>query len=366
MTNNKLSIDVKDLPKPPEVRIGFPWTESSISHHPSPITYRLLPPQYFDNLLPKITIITPSFNQSNYIEETIRSILLQNYPNLEYIIIDGGSTDGTIDIIKKYEKWITYWVSEPDEGQSDAINKGLKQATGDIFNWINSDDLLLPNALNSIALEYKKSAFDVLICRQKWGYNLSNILFEDCTYLFQSIEETICRGQINQQSIFFNVEKIKEIGGVNKNIQFTMDADMWTRFLVHFGVENVVKCEHVVAFFRMQPDSKTSKLNDVYLSDRYNLAANLLVNVSEKYSFLKKNTQCTYYLNEKKDLGHLNTAKIETYASDTMFKYCVQIMDWNVFFKLYFIIIHKYPNRINFRFYVSPIIKLKRIFLPIK
>ena len=90
---------------------------------------------------PKISIVTPSFNQGQYIEQTIRSVLLQNYPNLEYIIFDGGSTDETVSIIKKYEPWLTYWVSEPDRGQSHAINKGLKKCTGNYFNWINSDVL---------------------------------------------------------------------------------------------------------------------------------------------------------------------------------------------------------------------------------
>ena len=89
---------------------------------------------------PKISIVTPSYNQGQFIEETILSVINQNYPNLEYIIIDGGSTDDTVDIIKKYEKYITYWVSEPDRGQSHAINKGFRIASGDIFGWINSDD----------------------------------------------------------------------------------------------------------------------------------------------------------------------------------------------------------------------------------
>ena len=89
---------------------------------------------------PKISIVTPSFNQGKYIEQTIQSVLTQNYPNLEYIIIDGGSTDKTVDIIKKYEQQLSYWVTEPDKGQTDAINKGFAKCTGEIFNWINSDD----------------------------------------------------------------------------------------------------------------------------------------------------------------------------------------------------------------------------------
>lgn len=100
---------------------------------------------------PRITLVTPSFNQARFIEATIRSVLFQRYPNLEYIVIDGGSTDGTLDIIKKYEPWLSYWVSEPDKGPVDAIKKGFARATGEWFNWLNSDDFLLPGALHTLA-----------------------------------------------------------------------------------------------------------------------------------------------------------------------------------------------------------------------
>ncbi|WP_461485736.1 glycosyltransferase family 2 protein, partial [Pedobacter sp.] len=103
---------------------------------------------------PKISIVTPSYNQGQYIEETILSILNQNYPNLEYIIIDGGSTDHTVEIIKKYEDRITYWVSEKDNGQSHAINKGFEKATGEIFAYLNSDDCYYPNTFWEIANTY--------------------------------------------------------------------------------------------------------------------------------------------------------------------------------------------------------------------
>ncbi len=105
---------------------------------------------------PKISIITPCFNAVNYIEQTILSIIEQNYDNLEYIIIDGGSTDGTVDIIRKYEDKLAYWISEPDQGQSDAINKGIAKATGDIFNWINADDYLEADALTRVAEAFRE------------------------------------------------------------------------------------------------------------------------------------------------------------------------------------------------------------------
>lgn len=129
------------LPSPSSIKIGWPWTEES--------------PQLPDNMpngteWPKISIVTPSLNQGQYIEETIRSVLLQGYPNLEYIVIDGDSSDESVEIIQKYDKWLTYWISELDKGQSHAINKGIYKCTGAIFTWLNSDDYYNPNAFLSI------------------------------------------------------------------------------------------------------------------------------------------------------------------------------------------------------------------------
>src|SRR5688500_13464995 len=106
--------------------------------------------------LPKISVITSSYNQGKFIEETILSVIGQGYENLEYLVIDGGSTDESVDIIRKYEKQIHYWVSEKDRGQSEAINKGITRSTGEIFTWINSDDLLLPGALHKAAEQFAK------------------------------------------------------------------------------------------------------------------------------------------------------------------------------------------------------------------
>jgi glycosyltransferase involved in cell wall biosynthesis len=131
-----------ELPTPPAGKNGWPWTEEAAQ---LPETMPDGPPW------PKISIVTPSYNQGQFIEETIRSVLLQGYTNLEYIVMDGGSTDNSVDVIRKYESWITFWESTPDRGQAHAINKGLAHATGEWFNWINSDDILLPNGLGTLA-----------------------------------------------------------------------------------------------------------------------------------------------------------------------------------------------------------------------
>jgi glycosyltransferase involved in cell wall biosynthesis len=147
MVNKNTCFSINDLPSPPINKVGWPWTEQS----------QLLPEYMPDGSeWPRISIVTASYNYDRFLEETIRSVLLQGYPNLEYIIIDGDSKDTSPEIIKKYASFLTYWVSEPDQGQTDAINKGYRKCTGDIFSWLNSDDIYKRNTLLEVAGYYRK------------------------------------------------------------------------------------------------------------------------------------------------------------------------------------------------------------------
>ena len=143
---------LRDLPPPPQGKTGWPWTDESSQ----------LPDRMPDGSpWPRISIVTPSLNQDQFIEETIRSVLLQGYPNLEYIIIDGGSIDSSMKVIREYQLWLLYWQSEPDPGQSAAINKGFEVGRGDILAWLNSDDVYLPQTCSIVARAFSESELNM-------------------------------------------------------------------------------------------------------------------------------------------------------------------------------------------------------------
>jgi glycosyltransferase involved in cell wall biosynthesis len=218
-----------DLPLAPPGKTGWPWTEESD---------RPLSAGSEAQSWPRISVITPSFNQGKFLEETIRSILLQGYPDLEYLVFDGGSTDDSVEIIKKYSPWISYWVREPDHGQSDAINRGLKQATGKFATWINSDDLLCKNALVNHVTRYG--------CAEKTVY-VGTCVYMDATSKALSLHESRVHsledlvsvkkvwrsgGQIVQPEVLFPRDMAVSVGGVNPDNHLTMDYELWGKLLL--------------------------------------------------------------------------------------------------------------------------------------
>jgi glycosyltransferase involved in cell wall biosynthesis len=245
---------LKDLPE--SLNSGWPWNTEVL-------------PNTYDKAIeyPKISIVTPSYNQGGFIEETIRSILLQNYPNIEYIIIDGGSTDETVEVIKKYDKWISYWVSEPDNGQSHAINKGLTKCTGTVFNWLNSDDYYTPDALKVVGANFFKTGCYALIGHVKNFSSLSDdaedVSSKDLVYRtrLRSIEETVAYANLVQPGTFFDLATIKALGGIHEECHFMMDAELWLKFLFTYGIEKVEKVDDILVNFRFHADSKTISQN---------------------------------------------------------------------------------------------------------
>ncbi len=208
---------LEEFPAPPPGRTGWPWTRSSfVSTNNSGKSW------------PRIAIVTPSYNQGAYLEETIRSVLLQGYPNLEYHIIDGGSTDDSVAIIRKYEPWLASWVSERDRGQSDAINKGFARSSGEIFNWLCSDDLLEPGALKLVAESFLPDAECGAVvgdcrCLYEQDPARSGIRRSDV----ERLKRSPFAAAIWQPSCFFRRDLIGRSQLVLEDLHFCMDRELW-------------------------------------------------------------------------------------------------------------------------------------------
>jgi hypothetical protein len=212
---------------------------------------------------PKISIITPSLNQGKYIEKAILSIIEQDYENLEYIIIDGGSTDDTLEVIKKYESKITYFISEPDLGQTDAINKGLKIASGEIFTWLNADDFYEPHTLLKVAGYINSNPEKDVFC------GMSNIIGVDGTIQRQTngvviqkrLAQTIGWPVINQPETFFRKGIIEKTGLLSISLRYNMDKELWIKYLLVYGQSGIFKTSELWVNFLHHDSSKS--MNEV-------------------------------------------------------------------------------------------------------
>ncbi len=247
---------------PPPSKTGWPWTEES----------KRLPDTARDgNPWPMVSIVTPSYNQAQFVEETIRSVLLQGYPNIEYIIIDGGSTDGTVDIIRRYEDRLAYWISEPDEGQSDAINKGWKNSSGDILAWINSDDTYCPETIRVVAEIFRENDDIVLV---SGAGNTIDIFGKTVSFATRSPDINPytmlkhCGGVPSQPSVFFRKRVLDEVGFLNSELHYVMDWEFWIRIGLYYRPEQLRITNTVLSNYREWPETKTNKRGSIAYQER--------------------------------------------------------------------------------------------------
>ena len=244
----KLRASLAELPSPPAGRTGWPWTEE----------YPHLPETAPDgSSWPRVSIVTPSYNQGQFIEETIRSVLLQSYPNLEYIIIDGGSTDESVTLIQEYEPWLAYCASEPDEGQSDALNKGFQRATGEILAWLNCDDIYLPGALRA-AVEFLAEHPQVALVHGGASYlSESGMVSQGRRVEFDPNRP--CETIIPQPAAFFRRSAFGAVGGLDIGLHYRMDLDLWIRIAQRYEIRAI---PYTLARIRTSLDAKTATENE--------------------------------------------------------------------------------------------------------
>lgn len=257
---------VADLPAPPPGRAGFPWTQGTT------------PRTVVDGAtLPTISVVTPSYNQGQYLEETIRSVLLQGYPKLEYVVMDGGSTDESVDILRKYAPFLSGWTSARDEGQADAINRGFEQTTGELMGWLNSDDILLDGALFTIADAFRDPTVEI-------ATGLRKVIDEDSRVTANWIRDIPTKYYIThycpiaQETTYWRRTLWQRLGPLDTSLHFAMDYDFWLRAVLQ-GDCTFHLMPHYTGGFRDYPNNKSNSWQDTYQRDmtvlyrRYDMGA---------------------------------------------------------------------------------------------
>jgi glycosyltransferase involved in cell wall biosynthesis len=256
-----------DFPPPPPGKTGWPWDEPPAAPRP-------------DVPIPRISVVIPSFNLGRFIEETIRSIVLQRWPDLELIIVDGGSVDETVEVIRKYAPWITWWVSEPDGGQADAVNKGLSRATGDIVAWFNADDFYTEDIFAAVAEGWRRNPRGIYAApvANFYARGRETLIRPRGLSLENVIQYWTKRSLWHDPGFFWSRAVVDAVGGPDASLHYAHDFDYLVRALQHAEVEYI---DHVAAGFRLHQESKTIAMTEQMMAET---AA-----VSRRYWHLVKN-----------------------------------------------------------------------------
>ncbi|MEW5957806.1 MAG: glycosyltransferase family 2 protein [Chloroflexota bacterium] len=240
---------------PPAGKSGWPWTEDSPG----------LPPTMPDGRpWPRVSVTTPSYNQAHYLEETIRSVLLQGYPNLEYMIIDGGSTDGSVDLIRRYAPWLAYWVSEADRGQAEAINKGWSRTSGEIVAYLNSDDIYVPGAIAAAATALQNNLQVEMIYSDCHIIDSQSRVIDAMQGREFSLAGQLRHNLVPQPTMFFRQRILPTIGLLDPSLQYTLDYEFCLRVGQRYKLKRV---PGVLARYRLHQGTKSSSQMDRFYSE---------------------------------------------------------------------------------------------------
>ncbi|MFQ5924051.1 MAG: glycosyltransferase family 2 protein [Anaerolineales bacterium] len=220
---------------------------------------------------PSVSIVTPSFNQAAFLEIAMASVLGQEYPNIEYLVIDGGSDDGSVEIIERYADRIAYWVSEPDQGQADAINKGLRRASGEIVAWLNSDDAYMPGAIRSAADALNQHPEAGMVCANGLMVDAELRLLDPHTYRALSAVDLLSFEVLLQPSVFMRKSILDEVGYLNGEYDLILDHELWLRFAARAPIHHV---DEYWALERTHAEAKTIHRADEFVREAEDLVAN--------------------------------------------------------------------------------------------
>jgi glycosyltransferase involved in cell wall biosynthesis len=265
--------------------------------------------------LPKISIIVPCYNSGQFIIETIESLINQDYKNLELILVDGASSDNTIELIKRYDKHISHILSEPDYGQTDAINKGFQLATGYIISWLNADDILLPNALKIISNEFLNNIELEVLCAKEYSFTEDSkipYLEHGGSVVCKSVEKTFYFGIIDQPCTFFKKSSIDKYFPLTVSLKYVMDRELWLSYLCENGVNNIKCIDNQLTAFRLHQNSKTVSEGHLFEKEFAGIKVQILKALSAPVSLIA-------YMQSK--------AEYFLYDSDRFIKYNWKFID---------------------------------------